>query len=335
MKKKTRSERKRHMKMKSVIAAAEETGEDVQEALKRAGLVPEHQRSAEKHDDEKKEPSDKARKRVEMLKMRKKMMTRRVEELEGVPTAEKAGMMSGADVAERNERKKKIRDHPAGATPEEQSRWLWQHYSGSIGAHGVSGGSEDRLRSSCGMTPSHIYTTGEGVTIQSIEQVLKEAEPGWERRFATPPVSPTADPVALFISPSAIGALDFIKHCPGFHSGCRIAKLFSKHIKIHEQAQYLKENGITMVTGTPNRLLKLCTDGHLDCTSLAWMIIDARRNPKSMTIVDLPEIAGDLWSLWDCVFSKSSDPAPRSKQIPEAGEQPKNTTTIRILLVLD
>jgi hypothetical protein len=106
-------------------------------------------------------------------------------------------------------------------------------------------------------------------------------------------------PAALFISPSAIGALDMAKACPNLQKGCRIAMLFAKHIKISEQQKYLDKHPICIACGTPNRLLTLSASCHIQYSRLLWIVLDMRPNPKNQTLLDIPEIAADFWKLWD------------------------------------
>ncbi|XP_059318311.1 uncharacterized protein LOC132068663 isoform X2 [Lycium ferocissimum] len=59
-------------------------------------------------------------------------------------------------------------------------------------------------------------------------------------------------PALLVISLSALRSLDLLRELRPLTSECRAAKLFSKHMKIEEQASSLK-NRINIASGTPSR----------------------------------------------------------------------------------
>lgn len=269
MKKLTRSQRKRKKMLKEkLVEKGLEEGVGVQ------------LEAQEEHVD--KEPSEKARRRVERLKKKK---------LEG---------------SENDERAPKRIEAQNGSTgvelesDEHVADWVWSKYSSAFG-YG------DQVRQASGLVASTICAIRPGkkqqsvcrITVSSLESSLKEiAGSNAPKTFQTEP-SVLGQPTTLFISSSAIGALDLLRACPNFHGYCRIAKLFAKHMKLKEQVDYLQQRPINIATGTPNRLLKLATDGNLDFSRLKFIVFDARRNTKSFTLLDIPEISADLWKLWD------------------------------------
>lgn len=190
---------------------------------------------------------------------------------------------------EQLKRKRKHVDDTEASLPMEDI--LWNAYSKAFG-YGSN------VRQSSGLAASSMHPASP-TTIDSLEYSLKRSENRWKRLFATPPLENPAHPYAIFISPSALGSLDCIKKCPEFHAGCPMAKLFAKHMKVEEQASLLQKNPICIGVGTPNRILKLAKDNHVYFSNLSHLILDMRKNKKNQTLVDIPEIAADFWSLWE------------------------------------
>ena len=61
---------------------------------------------------------------------------------------------------------------------------------------------------------------------------------------------------------------------------CRIAKLFSKHIKVPEQQQHLGSHAVGIGCGTPNRLLKLADIDALKLDRLRLLVLDVQLDAK-------------------------------------------------------
>ena len=59
------------------------------------------------------------------------------------------------------------------------------------------------------------------------------------------------------MSPSALRCLELIRRLPQLNAGCRVAKLFAKHLRPEEQAAELAARCVCAGAGTPNRLRKL------------------------------------------------------------------------------
>ena len=51
--------------------------------------------------------------------------------------------------------------------------------------------------------------------------------------------------------------------------------------------------------GTPSRLCKLAEEKALQLDKLKWIVVDCRLDMKQRTLLDMPEIAADWWSLWE------------------------------------
>eukprot|EP00890_Picochlorum_soloecismus_P001688 jgi/Picsp_1/251/NSC_00250-R1_atp-dependent rna helicase ddx1 len=287
MKKKNRSERNRLKREREIIRAAEEAGEDPSKALKAAGFDAAAGRKVQNQQRERGEPSQKALERIERLKMKKQKRHIRVQEEESF----------------------KDDDEYAACSPEEmQADLLWQGYAKAFG-YAEQVRQSSRLGSTSFYVPKNIERNVQiHASMESLEHILLNAPASssrgsWNELLASQPQEHGC-PAALFVSPSAIGALDMAKACPKLQKGCKIAKLFAKHIKVSEQQSYLDKHPICIACGTPNRLLTLSASCHIQYSRLLWIVLDMRPNPKKQTLLDIPEIAADFWKLWD-TFLKS------------------------------
>ena len=75
----------------------------------------------------------------------------------------------------------------------------------------------------------------------------------------------------------------------------KIAKLYAKHFKVHEQVKMLQEK-IVIGVGTPNRLNKLIEVGALSLAETEILVIDSHKDSKNFTILTLPEVKNDLYN---------------------------------------
>ena len=92
--------------------------------------------------------------------------------------------------------------------------------------------------------------------------------------------------------------LELIRELPEFSKGCRVAKLFSRHIKPEEQAESLAEGPVCIAVGTPARIDKLLAMGALSLACLRLLVLDMSRDAKLRCILDIPETRRDTWQLW-------------------------------------
>jgi hypothetical protein len=261
MKKLNRGQRKRQKKIKELTAKAIEEGRDPSEVLEKAGLL-----DAKTGDRDVAPP-----KRPEQGDSKKK---------------EKAAQR----IQELKMKRKHSLDLNSGDAVEKQiteaatcSDVLWHAYASLFGH-------EENVRASCGLHHDSFHSSSP-VGISNVEAILES-----EGVFAEQVLQ---EPAAIFISSSALGALDCIKACKSHHKENSIAKLFAKHMKVSEQVSMLEKYPLYMATGTPNRILKLAQDNHLKFSRLSCIVIDMRRNKKNQTIVDIPDVASDFWALWD------------------------------------
>ena len=92
--------------------------------------------------------------------------------------------------------------------------------------------------------------------------------------------------------------LELIRELPEFSKGCRVAKLFSRHIKPEEQAESLAEGPVCIAVGTPARIDKLLAMGALSLSRLRLLVLDVSRDAKLRCLLDIPETRRDTWQLW-------------------------------------
>lgn len=86
-----------------------------------------------------------------------------------------------------------------------------------------------------------------------------------------------------------------------FKGKCTIGKLFARHIKASEQIAMLKKSTIPIVVGTPGRISAIMESEPSLFAETSVLIIDAQRDVKLRTILDMKEICDPLHSI---IFSK-------------------------------
>ena len=105
----------------------------------------------------------------------------------------------------------------------------------------------------------------------------------------------TGSPRVLILCAGAKRATDLIKALRPLR--VRVGKLFSKHIKLSEHVSLLRETEIPVAVGTPNRVLKLVSNGALSLSRVSVLLIDTFRNQKQMTVLDIKDTKRDLLKL--------------------------------------
>lgn len=87
---------------------------------------------------------------------------------------------------------------------------------------------------------------------------------------------------------------------PTLYDGGAVAKLFSKHCKVHEQAHWLKSYSkygvIRSAVGTAKRVHQLCDEGHLTLDYTKVIVIDCKRAETTKNILDMPQPTDELFS---------------------------------------
>jgi len=104
-------------------------------------------------------------------------------------------------------------------------------------------------------------------------------------------------PSVIILASSAKRALELLRELPHYGQACRVHKLFSKHMKVEEQVAALKHH-LCIAVGTPNRVQKLADLEALDISRLQLMILDMQPDAKQNTLLTLPEVRDDFWSLY-------------------------------------
>jgi len=139
-------------------------------------------------------------------------------------------------------------------------------------------------------------------TLDNLSYFISEALPSLKTRLGQRPKKFGA-PTMIFVAAAALRVADAarvlkkMKTDIGSEKAGEVAKLFGKHIKVKEHADYLKRTRIGCAVGTPGRLGKLLNEtGSLLTSALTHIIIDATfQDAKKRTIFDIPETRNDLF----------------------------------------
>ncbi|KAG6582088.1 Protein CMSS1, partial [Cucurbita argyrosperma subsp. sororia] len=104
-------------------------------------------------------------------------------------------------------------------------------------------------------------------------------------------------PAVLIISTSAIRAIELLKGFRSLTQECHAVKLFSKHMKIEEQVELLK-NRVNIASGTPSRIKKLIDIEALGLSRLAVVVLDIQPDVKGYSLFSLPQVRDEFWDLY-------------------------------------
>lgn len=110
-------------------------------------------------------------------------------------------------------------------------------------------------------------------------------------------------PAVLVISLSALRSCDLLRELRPLTSECRAAKLFSKHMKIEEQASALK-NRVNIASGTPSRIKRLIDVEALGLSRLAVIVLDMKTDTKGYSLLTLPQVRDEFWDLYRNYFQQ-------------------------------
>jgi len=102
-------------------------------------------------------------------------------------------------------------------------------------------------------------------------------------------------PFVVIVSGSANRCVEIIKSVSKGLK-CKVAKLFSRHVKIQEQVDILK-NHHPVAVGTPNRLHKLIEIGALSISQTKLILIDMEKDAKNFTILSMKDVKQDFLDL--------------------------------------
>ncbi|KAG6606619.1 putative ubiquitin-specific protease [Phytophthora cinnamomi] len=107
-------------------------------------------------------------------------------------------------------------------------------------------------------------------------------------------------PYFLILCSSALRCVEVHKHLKSFN--CRIAKLFSKHMKVDEQAKQLASMYLPIAVGTPARVKKLLEMDALSLKHTTHVIFDMEKDKKQLTVLELNDTATEMVDLLQFYF---------------------------------
>jgi hypothetical protein len=96
-------------------------------------------------------------------------------------------------------------------------------------------------------------------------------------------------PLVIIVCSAARRAVEIIKPI-SLDLKYKVAKLFSKHMKVEDQVEMLKSK-FPIAVGTPNRLMKLHQLGALQYTGCRLLLVDGKKNSKDVALYSDPSDA--------------------------------------------
>jgi len=202
--------------------------------------------------------------------------------------------VGGNDKAEKKKKKKKSKQlfrDVAIQSCEEQASYLWECYSDAL---------TGKLKRSDKRLP--LDQIGPKFTEKSIVKFEADDDHNDDRNIAPNFKSVLSmkrlkkwktkkSPMVIIICVSARRAMSVLKGLAPLK--CRCAKLFSKHMSVEDQRCMLENGTYGVAAGTPNRLLKLCSEGALDLSSTELVVLDGQEIHKTMNVCTLYDTAPD------------------------------------------
>eukprot|EP01083_Nonionella_stella_P082714 228365_1 len=144
---------------------------------------------------------------------------------------------------------------------------------------------------------SHFVWVGDH-SLPRLPACIKSEMSDWRSKLVAGNLNaPAGSPSVLVVTYSARRAVEIIRTLKTLGSRTSVCKLFSKHMKVEEQVKAL-ESQISSGVGTPNRLLKLASQGALSCESLELLIVDLGRDAKQRHMFDMKEIRRDFFEFF-------------------------------------
>ncbi|KAJ1966498.1 Protein cms1 [Dispira parvispora] len=116
--------------------------------------------------------------------------------------------------------------------------------------------------------------------------------------LATTDLEVKGSPKVLIITGAALRAVELVAATRKVVPESKVAKLFARHIKVSEQERFLKSTVVGAAVGTPNRILKLLDASALSLEHTTLVVMDCFRDLKDRMIVDMPECAKDLFTIY-------------------------------------
>lgn len=123
------------------------------------------------------------------------------------------------------------------------------------------------------------------------------------------PILKSKECVILILTYSAVRAMEILRYFLSLHpfpslyrtlsnmrKKCLIAKLFAKHLKIHDQIDLLSAKNVPIAIGTPARILAIMKTGN-SLDNIKHLIVDVSRDSKLRSIFDIPETAKPMLEL--------------------------------------
>ena len=104
---------------------------------------------------------------------------------------------------------------------------------------------------------------------------------------------PTKSPAVLFVTGSSNRACAIIKELSKSDLKLPVAKLFSRHMKVNAQHDFLKKTAYPIGVGTPNRLLKLLDLGYLSLSKTTLVVLDLSNDVKGYNLMSQIDTRGD------------------------------------------
>ncbi|KAK5444289.1 Protein cms1 [Exophiala xenobiotica] len=108
-----------------------------------------------------------------------------------------------------------------------------------------------------------------------------------------------AAPHTLIIAPSGIRTADLNRELRVFNTEeSKVAKLIAKHMKLHENIDYMRKNKVGIAVGTPTRVKDLIDADAMKTSGIRRIVVDGSyRDEKKRSIFEMEELFRPLLAL--------------------------------------
>ncbi|KAK5232150.1 Protein cms1 [Exophiala xenobiotica] len=108
-----------------------------------------------------------------------------------------------------------------------------------------------------------------------------------------------ASPHTLIIAPSGIRTADLNRELRVFNTEeSKVAKLIAKHMKLHENIDYMRKNKVGIAVGTPTRVKDLIDADAMKTSDIRRIVVDGSyKDEKKRSIFEMEELFRPLLAL--------------------------------------
>eukprot|EP00213_Chloropicon_mariensis_P005817 CAMPEP_0197475792 /NCGR_PEP_ID=MMETSP1309-20131121/7200_1 /TAXON_ID=464262 /ORGANISM="Genus nov. species nov., Strain RCC998" /LENGTH=220 /DNA_ID=CAMNT_0043015909 /DNA_START=60 /DNA_END=718 /DNA_ORIENTATION=- len=119
----------------------------------------------------------------------------------------------------------------------------------------------------------------------AVHMQIVDSFPSWKKQVSR--IQSNGAPLWIILCSSADRCISILKELKDLRRSAKFGKLFSRHMKVHEQVSFLEREAVHVVVGTPARVLKLCELSKLKLSELKVLFLDKQKDQKQRSLLSL------------------------------------------------